>query len=168
MACTPRNNQNEARTRQRSHIHKEPILQPHTDQAIRESKLALEDLRPYLNLTEQYANYLEGELQFDLLDEDELPDIATTSRESFDTEDPRFTTLCILVRNWAQRLINERSKIAQDEKLKLAKATLKANNSYAHRISQSIDKLGISDKAAQDLKQEVQLGLTREDPLAEK
>ena len=130
-------------------------------------KLALEDLRPYLNLTEQYANYLEGELQFDLLDEDELPDIATTSRESFDTEDPRFTTLCILVRNWAQRLINERSKIAQDEKLKLAKATLKANNSYAHRISQSIDKLGISDKAAQDLKQEVQLGLTREDPLAE-
>lgn len=130
-------------------------------------KLALEDLRPYLNLTEQYANYLEGELQFDLLDEDDLPDIATTSRESFDTEDPRFTTLCILVRNWAQKLINQRSKIAQDEKLKLAKATLKANNIYAHRISQSIDKLDISDKAAQDLKQEVHLGLTREDPLAE-
>jgi hypothetical protein len=128
-------------------------------------KLALEDLRPYLNLTEQYANYLEGELQFDLLDEDDLPDIATTSRESFDTEDPRFTTLCILVRNWAQKLINQRSKIAQDEKLKLAKATLKANNIYAQRISKSIDKLDISDAAAADLKQEVHFGLTREDPL---
>lgn len=128
-------------------------------------KLALEDLRPYLNLTEQYANYLEGELQFDLLDEDDLPDIATTSRESFDTEDPRFTTLCILVRNWAQKLINQRSKIAQDEKLKLAKATAKANNIYAQRISRSIDKLDISDADAADLKQEVHLGLTREDPL---
>lgn len=129
-------------------------------------KLALEDLRPYLNLTEQYANYLEGELQFDLLDEDDLPDIATTSRESFDTEDPRFTTLCILVRNWAQKLINQRSKIAQDEKLKLAKATAKANNSYAQRISRSIDKLDIPDDTAADLKQEVHLGLTSEDPLA--
>ena len=129
-------------------------------------KLALEDLRPYLNLTEQYANYLEGELQFDLLDEDDLPDIATTSRESFDTEDPRFTTLCILVRNWAQKLINQRSKIAQKEKQKLAKATERANNSYANRISHSIDKLDISNKAAEDLKQEVHLGLTREDPLS--
>lgn len=129
-------------------------------------KLALEDLRPYLNLTEQYANYLEGELQFDLLDEDDLPDIATTSRESFDTEDPRFTTLCILVRNWAQKIINQRSKIAQDEKLRLAEATAKANNIYAQRISQSIDKLNIPDGTAADLKQEVHLGLTREDPLA--
>ena len=129
-------------------------------------KLALEDLRPYLNLTEQYANYLEGELQFDLLDEDGLPDIATTSRESFDTEDPRFTTLCILVRNWAQKLINQRSKIAQDEKRRLGKVTARANSRYAHRISRSIDKLDISDKAAEDLKQEVHLGLTREDPLA--
>lgn len=128
-------------------------------------KLALEDLRPYLNLTEQYANYLEGELQFDLLDEDELPDIATTSRESFDTEDPRFTSLCILVRNWAQKLINQRSKIAQHEKRKLAKTTAQANNIYAQRISKSIDKLDIPDDAAADLKREVHLGLTSEDPL---
>lgn len=130
-------------------------------------KLALEDLRPHLNLTEQYANYLEGELQFDLLDEDELPDIATTSRESFDTEDPRFAALCILVRDWAQILINERSRIAQSEKKKLIKITANANNAYAQRLSRLIDKLNISNEEAEDLKQEVHLGLTKEDPLLE-
>ena len=128
-------------------------------------KLALEDLRPYLNLTEQYANYLEGELQFDLLDEDELPDIATTSRESFDTEDPRFTTLCILVRDWAQTLINERSRITQLEKERLVKITANANNAYARRLSQSIQKLSESKKRPEEVIQEVHLGLTDNDPL---
>lgn len=130
-------------------------------------KLALEDLRPYLNLTEQYANYLEGELQFDLLDEDDLPDIATTSRESFDTEDPRFIALCTLVRTWAQTLINRRSTIAKEDKIKLAETTAAANSEYAKRISQSIDKLNIPDRDAEGLKQEVHLGLTRGDPLTD-
>lgn len=128
-------------------------------------KLALDDLRPYLNLTEQYANYLEGELQFDLLDEDDLPDIATTSRESFDTEDPRFTTLCILVRDWAQTLINERSRITQLEKERLVKITANANNAYAKRLSQSIQELSKSKKRPEEVIQEVHLGLTNNDPL---
>ena len=102
-----------------------------------------------------------------LLDEDELPDIATTSRESFDTEDPRFAALCILVRDWAQILINERSRIAQSEKKKLIKITANANNAYAQRLSRLIDKLNISNEEAEDLKQEVHLGLTKEDPLLE-
>lgn len=130
-------------------------------------KLALEDLRPHLNLTEQYANYLEGEIQFDLLDEDDLKDIATTSRESFDTEDPRFVTLCSLIRSWAQKLIQRRAQIRKLEKAKQIHIDNNANQAYERRVVAEIDAAkSITPAESAALKQVVQLGLTRRDPLS--
>ena len=131
-------------------------------------KLALEDLRPHLNLTEQYANYIEGEIQFDLLDDDDLKDIATTSRESFDTEDPRFITLCSLVRSWAQRLIQRRAQIRKLEKAKQRRIDNNANQAYEQRVVAEIDAIkNIAPTDSATLKQVVQLGLTRQDPLSQ-
>lgn len=75
-------------------------------------KLASDRLLSQLGLTGTYANYIEGEITFDLLDEDSLPDIATSNRQDFDETDKRVTLLRALVRPQVRYLIQERNKLA--------------------------------------------------------
>lgn len=75
-------------------------------------KLASDRLLSQLGLTGTYVNYIEGEISFDLLDEDSLPDIATSNRQDFDETDKRVMLLRALVRPIVQSLIQERNKLA--------------------------------------------------------
>lgn len=75
-------------------------------------KLASDRLLSQLGLTGTYVNYIEGEITFDLLDEDSLPDIATSNRQDFDETDKRVTLLRALVRPLVRYLIQERNKLA--------------------------------------------------------
>lgn len=75
-------------------------------------KLASDHLLSQLGLTGTYVNYIEGEITFDLLDEDSLPDIATSNRQDFDETDKRVTLLRALVRPLVRYLIQERNKLA--------------------------------------------------------
>ncbi len=75
-------------------------------------KLASDRLLSQLGLTGTYVNYVEGEITFDLLDEDSLPDIATSNRQDFDETDKRVTLLRALVRPLVRYLIQERNKLA--------------------------------------------------------
>lgn len=75
-------------------------------------KLASDRLLSQLGLTGTYVNYIEGEISFDLLDEDSLPDIATSNRQDFDETDKRVTLLRALVRPLVRYLIQERNKLA--------------------------------------------------------
>ncbi|RCX20157.1 hypothetical protein DFR58_102230 [Anaerobacterium chartisolvens] len=44
------------------------------------NKLAIENFLNVINNTQAFVNYIEGEIHFDILDEDDLPDIATSNR----------------------------------------------------------------------------------------
>lgn len=80
------------------------------------NKLASEELLNKLGITGAFANYIEGELSFDLLDDNLLPDIATSSRQGFDELDDRWILLKSILRPIVRQLINERQKIADDLK----------------------------------------------------
>lgn len=93
-------------------------------------KLALDNVLPLLGTTQTYQNYIEGEISFDILDDSSLPDIATTSREGFDTSDPRMELLCKLLSQQVRHLINTRNqqnKTIDEERREIAnKASLEA------------------------------------------
>ncbi|WFP17639.1 ATP-binding protein [Citricoccus muralis] len=76
-------------------------------------KLASDRLLSQLGITGTYANYIEGEISFDLLDDDSLPDIATSNRQDFDETDGRVTLLRALVRPIVGNLIQRRTALAK-------------------------------------------------------
>lgn len=76
------------------------------------NKLASEELLNKLGITGAFANYIEGELSFDLLDDNLLPDIATSSRQGFDELDDRWLLLKSILRPIVRRLMSERQRIA--------------------------------------------------------
>lgn len=84
------------------------------------NKLAMENFLTVLNNTQAFVNYIEGEIHFDILDEDDLPDIATSNRQGLDEHDIRVQHLVELVRKIVNNLINKRTdlsnKIKQKEK----------------------------------------------------
>ena len=56
------------------------------------------------------ANYIEGEISFDILDDDDLPDIATSSRQDF-LDDERIKLLVSIVDPILTRLFGLRNRI---------------------------------------------------------
>lgn len=75
------------------------------------NKLAVENFLDILKNSQAFANYIEGEISFDILDDDRLPDIATTSRENISDSDGRVTLLTNLLKPIVSRLIVERVNI---------------------------------------------------------
>ena len=62
------------------------------------NKLANENILGRLGLTGTYANYIEGEIAFDILDDNDFEDIATTNRQDFSIVDDRVSLLLSLLR----------------------------------------------------------------------
>ena len=76
------------------------------------NKLAIENLLNVINNSQTYANYIEGELHFDLLDDDDLPDIATSNRQGIDEHDERMELLQDLANDILHSLIKKRVGLA--------------------------------------------------------
>lgn len=77
------------------------------------NKLANETFLSRLGLTGTYANYIEGEVCFDILDDDDLEDIATANRQEFTVEDARVDLLRYLLRGLCRQLIIKRSQFSE-------------------------------------------------------
>lgn len=60
--------------------------------------------------TQAFDNYIEGEISFDILDDDRLEDIATTNRQNLKPDDERVRLLVKLLNPILGRLIKERIK----------------------------------------------------------
>lgn len=75
-------------------------------------KLASDRLLSQLGITSTYMNYIEGEISFDLLDDDSFADIATSNRQDFDETDDRVILLRALVRPMVRELIARRNRLA--------------------------------------------------------
>lgn len=71
-------------------------------------KLAVVNLMTYLGSTQAFSNYIEGEIRFDVLDDDRFEDISTSSREGYKKDDPRIEKLLEIVGKIVTRLIAER------------------------------------------------------------
>lgn len=79
-------------------------------------KLAVENFLDYLHNTQAFSNYIEGEISFDILDNDKLPDIATTNRQGFDEDSDRIQLLVEILKPIVGALIRQRVEIGEEIK----------------------------------------------------
>lgn len=75
-------------------------------------KLAVENFLDYIKNTQAFSNYIEGEISFDILDDNELGDIATSNRQGFVEDDERVLLLINILKPIINYLIRARIKIA--------------------------------------------------------
>ena len=76
------------------------------------NKLAVNNYFDLRKSTQAMANYIEGEISFDILDDDDLPDIATSSRQDF-LDDERVECLIKIVDPIVNTLFKLRNKLGQ-------------------------------------------------------
>lgn len=96
-----------------SHYLKNKVYSPNKLRLYVRKKLAVENFLDYLNNTQAFSNYIEGEISFDVLDDDRLPDIATSNRQGFDEESDRIQLLIEILKPIVNSLIRERVKIGE-------------------------------------------------------
>jgi len=75
-------------------------------------KLAVENFLDYIKNTQAFSNYIEGEISFDILDDNELGDIATSNRQGFVENDERVELLVEILKPIINHLIKLRIKVA--------------------------------------------------------
>jgi hypothetical protein len=78
------------------------------------NKLATENILSKLGLHGTYERYLEGELTFDILDDNDLDDIATTNRQDF-FNDERVELLIKLLRGLGRKLMSDRQNVKDEQ-----------------------------------------------------
>lgn len=116
------------------------------------SKLAIENFQSYIKNTQTYGNYIEGELSFDILDDNELDDIATANRQDVDMNDERVQKLIELVESTVQELVTRRVAlnkiiVKEIEEIEGKKADI-AKTIFKDIINEQITPLDISAEKA--------------------
>lgn len=115
-------------------------------------KLAVEDFMPYLKNTQAFSNYIEGEISFDVLDDNELGDIATSNRQGFAEDDERVALLIELLKPIVTSLIAHRVKIGQ--KIRDEENQIQADTEAALKASENERKELAVEKAVIEKKYE--------------
>ncbi|PQP82377.1 ATP-binding protein [Paenibacillus sp. PCH8] len=80
------------------------------------NKLAVENFLDYLKNTQAFSNYIEGEISFNILDHNELGDIATSNRQGFVEKDERVQLLISILKPIINSLIRRRVHLGQKVK----------------------------------------------------
>lgn len=88
------------------------IYQPNRLRIYVRNKLAVADFFEMHPSTQVSANYVEGDITFNILDDDDLPDIATSSRQDF-LDDERIELLISLIDPIVNALSKARNEIGQ-------------------------------------------------------
>ena len=65
----------------------------------------------YIKNTQAFANYIEGEISFDILDDDRFEDISTSNREGYKKDDVRVITLLNIVSRIVQKMVGDRAAV---------------------------------------------------------
>lgn len=95
---------------------KNEVFNPNQLRLYVRKKLAVENFLDILKNTQAFSNYIEGEISFDLLDDDRFEDIATTNRQSLVTDDERVKLLIEILNPIVGKMIRERVKLGQEIK----------------------------------------------------
>lgn len=119
-------------------------------------KLAQEDVLSSFSEGGVYASYLVGEICADFLDEDDLPDVATSNRQQIKDTDERYIALQAFVQKILKRIQGDWTKLRNDTNVKKGQKdipelkewfeTLKGDSKrQAERIFQTIENSTIDD-----------------------
>ncbi len=103
------------------------------------NKLAVENFLNIINNTQAFVNYIEGEIHFDVLDEDDLPDIATSNRQSLDEHDPRVLFLVEIIKKVVSNLISKRTDLAEQIKKQQKELLDKQNDNAKKQFSKEVE-----------------------------
>lgn len=76
------------------------------------NKLADENILSVIHNTQAFSNYIEGEIHFDILDDDDFEDISTSNRQGYIETSARFQKLLNVVNPIVDALITARLKYA--------------------------------------------------------
>ena len=90
---------------------KNKVYRPNQLRLYVRNKLAVENFLDYVKNTQAFANYIEGEISFDILDDNELGDIATSNRQGFVEDNERVQLLIDILKPIINSLIRARSNI---------------------------------------------------------
>jgi len=119
------------------------------------NKLANENILGKLNLTGTYSNYIEGELSFDILDDNDFEDIATANRQDFSVNDERVELLYLLARALCRQLLDKRQDLANKMKIEKGTADNKITNKqkslFAKETHNDLKYAGVPDDKADEL-----------------
>lgn len=103
------------------------------------NKLAIENFLNVINNTQAFVNYIEGEIHFDILDEDDLPDIATSNRQGLDEHDKRVQLLVKIISKIVQQLISKRTTLADKIKNEQSALLNKQNDNAKKRFVKEVE-----------------------------
>lgn len=95
---------------------KNEVFNPNQLRLYVRKKLAVENFLDILKNTQAFSNYIEGEISFDILDDDRFEDIATTNRQSLVTDDERVKLLIEILNPIIGKMIRERVRLGQEVK----------------------------------------------------
>ena len=104
-------------------------------------KLADENFLSQLRITQAFINYIEGDISFNLLDDDRLPDIATSNRQGFNELDQRIDLLRNIVTPIVRKLITVRNDISKELREEEKRIKSSAKNAAFQRFSKELDDL---------------------------
>ena len=125
------------------------------------NKLAVENFLDYVKNTQAFSNYIEGEISFDILDDNRLPDIATSNRQGFIEDDERIVLLVEILRPIISALIKERVKIGHQireeekeyyDRIKQQKEEERKREELARKVAEKEREIAISEKRAAEHK----------------
>lgn len=105
------------------------------------NKLAVSNVLDTLGITQAFTNYIEGEISFDLLDDDLLPDIATSSRQGYNQLDGRWRLLVSILRPLVRSLITRRNEISKSLRQDITETVKRAKDIAVRDYGEYIDEI---------------------------
>ncbi len=102
------------------------------------NKLALENILPSVHNTQYYANYIEGEIHCDELDENDLPDIASSSRQDLDKNDDRVIALTEFIEELVKDLVNYKISQSRSDEQRQKKRQKNAVSGLSEQIGETL------------------------------
>lgn len=106
-------------------------------------KLAVDNLMTYINNTQAFSNYVEGEICFDVLDDDRFEDISTSNREGYKKDDIRVKKLLEIVGKIVNKLVHARASKGseiRDELREYMEAKRKAEEEKKEALAAELEK----------------------------
>lgn len=107
------------------------------------NKLGMINMMEHLGITRAFGNYIEGEITFDILDDDNLEDIATAGRQDFDTQDDRFIMLKKAMTKVGNSLVLKRQtvadKIKEEKQKKDSEISSNAKRIFSDELREEFD-----------------------------
>lgn len=105
--------QTEAQKNDSNFMRRDEIYNPNQLRLYVRNKLAVSNFLTVIESSQAMANYIEGEICFDILDDNDLPDIATSNRQSF-LDDKRVKILKDLINPILTKLFAERNQVGRE------------------------------------------------------